>query len=66
MLYVIFRIAFAVFVATVLTRLLLKLLRLNKFLKDDRESNRNRGFQDDCIDLCPECGRVREKNHRCP
>lgn len=64
MLYVIFRILFAVLLAVFLSRIILKVLAL--FNDSSREQDSFKGKKEDCIDICPECGRVRGEKHRCP
>ena len=64
MLYVIFRIAFAVLLAVFLSKIIFRFFKLEGF--DDSETKSSKKTNDDVIDICPECGRVRKEDHRCP
>ena len=64
MLYVIFRIVLAIFFAIFLSKILFRFLKLEGF--DDSETKSSKKTREDVIDICPECGRVKKRGHRCP
>ena len=64
MLYVIFRVALAVFIAIFLTKVLFRFLNLDGF--NDSEAKSSKKSHEDIIDICPECGRVKKRGHTCP
>ena len=64
MVYVLFRIALAIFIAVMLTRLLIKFFRLQKTFNNSSSQRSNK--KSEYLDMCPECGRVRDEGHRCP
>lgn len=63
MIAVLFRIAFAVLVAIFLSKFF---FRENRNLGGGNSCKPRGKEKDDCIEICPECGHLREKNHRCP
>lgn len=65
MLYIIIRITLAVLLAVLFSKILFKVLRLKKIMTGDQGDNKRAGRHEEFIDICPECGQVREKNHKC-
>ncbi len=61
-----FRIFIVVLIAYVLSKVILGFLNKNQNSGENNNNSSTRQSNKNYIDICPECGRVKNKNHRCP
>lgn len=60
------RILFVVLVAYFMSRILFNFLEQMNIIRRKHDIEPTNTSQKNYIDICPECGRVKERNHRCP
>jgi len=66
MISILIRILLVVFLSYYLSKILLNFLERNQISSKKKNSSSENKSSENYIDICPECGRVKEKNHRCP
>jgi ribosomal protein L32 len=68
MLIIILRILIILAISYWLSKIVADFIRRIRTDKKDNHINKNphSSQKDDVLDICPECGKLKRKNHRCP